>query len=403
MTSNTRRLLSRRVSRYELWIDRKRRELVGDMGVGAAKDAMRQRLLNSAFTTHEAYDGSVDKATFAWMNGVNVTDPQWDRHSLFPTAKNDFSAAVRGAAQAALMHDPLIEGNVMLLDGRLAHEILSSADTGPLTDIDLAHLPYTSVVVELTEPIELRCDEIDWTSQLYALSLFSDPQRHLYGGAMVLKAAFVNSQNDPISTLWPLGVIHDPVNDRFTHNVDPRLVGLCPVDVLSPNARQRRSADGLAEIISRHCRKLLLFLTCRNIDYENVTRAAPRGKAWRHVSADATTRELKVIAVNRTEQRLEDSARDRSQESSLLYREHVCGSFHRWFYCLNCRRVHRHDMIGQPCRRCRQQVGPVSNLIAKTYWHPPHWRGPELAPVKPTVTLVENTRSTVKARADSRN
>ena len=62
---------------------------------------------------------------------------------------------------------------------------------------------------------------------------------------------------------------------------------------------------------------------------------------------------------------------------SLQYKVLVPGTFHRCVYCAACGDVHRHDLIGQPCRNCDKQVGPHENIRVEKYWHGPHYRGPE--------------------------
>lgn len=59
----------------------------------------------------------------------------------------------------------------------------------------------------------------------------------------------------------------------------------------------------------------------------------------------------------------------------LQYKVLVPGTFHRWVYCAKCSDVHRNDLLGQPCRKCGEVVGPQENVRVEKYWHGPHYRG----------------------------
>lgn len=72
----------------------------------------------------------------------------------------------------------------------------------------------------------------------------------------------------------------------------------------------------------------------------------------------------------------------------LMYKVLVPGTFHRWVYCGKCDDVHRHDLLGQPCRKCGTVVGPAENVRVEKYWHCPHWKGPDDGEVRETVRVV---------------
>jgi len=85
-------------------------------------------------------------------------------------------------------------------------------------------------------------------------------------------------------------------------------------------------------------------------------------------------RRFKMLKVTKTVKRPEFPS-DQEPGTGLGYRELIPGAFHKWVYCRSCGRVHRHDLVGRPCRNCKKEVGPVSNIEIKKWWHEEYWRG----------------------------
>jgi hypothetical protein len=143
------------------------------------------------------------------------------------------------------------------------------------------------------------------------------------------------------------------------------------------------------DLALRKTKNLWDFLTCRNLDYQTYNRPAhswTKIKKYKHLSGmKEGIREIRTLCVNRTILRPDSTSSQAPEEMELPYRISIPGAFHKWVYCRDCGKVHRHDLIGSPCRRCQLQVGPFSNIIIKKYWHPPHFKGPENAPMKEVV------------------
>lgn len=142
----------------------------------------------------------------------------------------------------------------------------------------------------------------------------------------------------------------------------------------------------VTEELLRITRNVWDFITCRNIDYEARRRPAlkPNQRRYKHLQGKeaALQRDYRLIKVDRRVTPYESGA---GPQSTLAHQIKVPGHFRKLIYCKSCGDLHRHDLIGQPCRDCELVVGPIANINVVKTWVSPHWKGPEDGPVQEIV------------------
>lgn len=138
------------------------------------------------------------------------------------------------------------------------------------------------------------------------------------------------------------------------------------------------------------------FVTSRNVTYRYCHRKPGRVRflegRYQHAQGAACVapRRVVVLGLSREVQVSEPDEQSQGEAGTrLVDRVFVPGCFHRWVYCGTCGDVHRHDLIGQNCRKCGSKVGPRANIRVEKYWHAPHWKGPEDAPVANVVRVLK--------------
>ena len=268
---------------------------------------------------------------------------------------------------------------LFVIDHDLAVDIVESSNE-PLAGDDLENLPFSHSWFEFSKPIEIAVG----------------PKRALNVEAVILAQV----ENYPLRVMSmisdvptkpgpsvqgvdvPILQIHDAVFlvamsgfGWVSLGIDPGLAEHLGIDVNDWN----NDFESLIQAVKVAGRNLYDFVTSRSFDYETRARRAhdfSKFRRYKHAmkASMLSLRHYKMVAVNRT---VESSSTDkRSQEiEASPYQVKVPGAFHRWVYCQDCGRVHRHDLIGQPCRDCKQQVGPTANIRVEKYWHPPYTRG----------------------------
>ena len=136
------------------------------------------------------------------------------------------------------------------------------------------------------------------------------------------------------------------------------------------------------------------YLTSRNIarsDHKRTSGCVQRIKAKAQPMPEgkkgSTSVARHVIYFHHIEPTGKSSALS-GPNNGLAYKVLVPGTFHRWVYCMKCDDVHRHDLLGQPCRRCGVLVGPAENVRVEKYWHCPHYKGPEDGETRESVRVI---------------
>ena len=134
-------------------------------------------------------------------------------------------------------------------------------------------------------------------------------------------------------------------------------------------------------------KQIITFLSCHNVTYQTLHRAQPRPeKVPKDVDAEDLKRVIREVCIDRTVKKYDGDAEIETEaRGEKRYLEVVPGTVHRWWYCASCDKLHRKDLLGQPCRNedCGKIVSLEENSIRKAYWHPPHVRGRE-KPKRPT-------------------
>jgi hypothetical protein len=394
----------KKVQRHELMTDQVRLAVM-EVGDG---DTMEESYRNLF------HEGSADRVQ-KWRSEGFVSDADYAVHGDDILSYLN-SASHRGFASAAVYGHalliPALFGECMLISQQAADELFEVASADIFKSYDFQNLPYPIFTLEFEKPLLMTLSGGEW-GEYGSMAVFSVGAS--WTGVPGKRCAPDNKRLSAFSAMVQLTNIPDPdtnepfrdtIGEVYLHESEEWTPLTNRGDIALPQGlkdklkavghKPSKFVSDLFAGISYVVKKSLLFVTCRNIDYETVHRKNPRGKKWKHVPESTAQRELRIIAVNRTELRPDEVLkRNTDEESSLLYREYVPGTFHRWFYCRSCKRVHRHDLIGKECRRCKTVVGPVSNIIPKSYWHPPHWRGPDHAPEKDVVRKVVNRRSKV--------
>lgn len=136
-------------------------------------------------------------------------------------------------------------------------------------------------------------------------------------------------------------------------------------------------------------KNVLEFVRNRYINYEPVKRPAIKYNNKRRPinfrsKMTLSTRRYRLITINRQER--ERIVKKKSWTLQYLIR--ILGKYHSYVYCKRCREsfelgesvktgMHKHSLIGKPCRICGEIVGPNYNVIYKKRWVPEHEKGPK--------------------------
>lgn len=253
---------------------------------------------------------------------------------------------------------------VLVSDRRLIEAVINSTRSSDHQALDLWHIPFPRCWWEFSKPVAI------------------------HGVPTSAVAFFADSENEVASA----GLLHkskDGTYRNYLHGVAGGVrTGECDLPYKLEDEEHYLSAIG----------RLWDFVTCRNIDYEVVNRKRSRIKrleeGYTHIQGkNAVVRQVFTLELNRTIQLpAEPSERQGRGGSDWDSQVFVPGAFHRWVYCDRCGDVHRHDLIGQPCRDCGRQVGPRKNIRVEKYWHAPHYKGPKDAPVKESVREIKRNR-----------
>lgn len=289
----------------------------------------------------------------------------------------DSLRSLMDSAGIQLGFETILKGRLFLLDSNLAEQVFRSKND-PIDGEDMTTLPFDQLVVEFSEPIGIKHES--GTTEVPAVLFYRDAAS---GNFLVLWIATLHDQKIPFTPFGYAFVFGGLSAFPFW---DDKLIGL-------PWSKE------LAIGIRVQSRNLWDFVTCRNIDYvvhERDTSRIKHVKKWRHVPSDTLPRTYRILAVNQQQVVYPNDGRLVSYEGPTANcREKVPGCFHKWVYCARCQEdgrrkgVHRHDLIGRPCRYCGVNVGPVANIKIQKWWHREHWRGPWQADEKEIVREVK--------------
>lgn len=319
-------------------------------------------------------------------DNVELLEAVANAHALRPTAIYHpieiaiaeyiglFSEAATYAVSAELT---IGDTNIFLLDDQTIADLIATENDDMICCDDMDHLPFGSFLIELESPTKI-VESFETVAigiyahaskQSFTIVYYTD--KHLGKIERPFKDTIINAP--PYKAIFGID-IHRIANrtEEFFTVVD------------SIHTSQNSNL-----IESEHTRLLITthniwdFITCRNIDYEAQRRPAykPDTKQYKHLQGKnaGLLRDYRLIKVNR---RVAPYGQTEANASCLAFRIKIPGHFRKMVYCKSCGDLHRHDLIGTPCRRCTQKVGPFSNIDIIRTWVSPHWKGPENRPIQ---------------------
>jgi len=304
----------------------------------------------------------------------------------------DFVDAATCGLHSMLLSSPNTE--LMVLDADLADKVLLSENTS-LTAEDLTCCPFDQCFLEFNRPV-VAAEYNGKQIKSIGVGFYKNYTRNCYSVLWFRDLKDFNMTGEPIVDSM-LSVTFSPPSKLqriIIDDISKAELGFPHIkhgSYLGGNFFGRGSTDTMLDDFNRafhetqdslllKTRNIWDFVTSRNIDYEIVERGTKdlSGlRRYQHIQGKMHVgpRMFKVLKVNKRVERSETSNIGQGNATILGYKEHVPGSFHKWIYCRACERTHRHDLIGKPCRRCGQIVGPVANIEIKKWWHEDYWRG----------------------------
>jgi len=316
------------------------------------------RFLNDYTTcpeAHEAIDLPLQKVLPAWFLG-----------------------GIRFLSKYYMLMHPSSE--LMLMDSSLVGEVLRSRNTR-INAEDLLHVPFRTMFLEFSEPVRL-VRELDAVGvgfmvrprfHSYTVMWFiGDEKRHRVGDTPSI--GYTSQYGIADVNVAPHEDTHRVLDIPMRTVEGYRLMAIPDYEpekyALTEETREVRDAILVAT------RNIWDFITCRNIDYDGVPRNGKGGVTRErpvHRRQSECPREYRVIKVNKSVRTGTGGGPPpaRNPEESVK----VPGMFYKWVYCSDCGRCHRHDLLGRSCRRCGKQVGPMSNVTIKKWWHHEYYVG----------------------------
>lgn len=277
---------------------------------------------------------------------------------------------------------------IMLLDDRTAKSVADSRND-PITATELQHLPHNPCLIEFYHPIEIG-ENIHRGFRVRAVGF------EALGDADV-PAAVVSFYLD----YWVPPVIPTAVRcpatlavwfGGFTFvTVDNTIRTQFGIEPMSSTEKT------FTELCKRVSRNLWDFITMRTIRYDHIRRKPAKhplvGERPQHTQGlhSQLDREVFHLYLAR-ETNVSEDPTGKAHRPLWGYRIEVPGVFHEWVYCAQCGRTHTHELLGKPCRTCGDVVGPRTNVRVEKYWHGPHLKGPEGAPIKDVVRDVHRRK-----------
>ena len=290
-------------------------------------------------------------------------------------------AKVAGALSWSAVHilrSP--DTHIMLLDDKTAKAVAGSSNS-EITAAELQYLPHNPCLIEFYRPIEVA-EKVKRGVRLRAVGFEAV-------GDSDAPAAVVSFYLD----YWQKT---NQQGGRFPATICTWFGGFCLTSIDTAVRVQVgiESDSQLEETITDACvriaRNLWDFVTSRSIRYEHVLRKSRRqsGLASEQISNPYSTsdREVSLLFVSRDSKSPDaDERTDRPPLRPWDHQIEIPGTFHEFVYCAKCGDLHRHDLLGQACRKCGDVVGPRINLRVEKYWHSPYVKGPEGMPLKNVV------------------
>lgn len=386
--------LAHKAKHRQLWIDRVRDEVCAklsleDIEFGLKAQAMSElrgkgHIANIRAVRHMSQaEFRAECARFGLHGDLRAAAVRRMKEDGWPQAQPTVDCALSWAALSVLLK----QSQIMMLDDRTAQAVVNSSNEA-ITAAELQFLPHNPCVVEFAKPIEL-CAKIKAGVRARAIGFCAGGDAEdRYAVAVWYLDYWVPlplPMGARIPALWccwfSRGIQRPTLDEAAAKSLG--------ITVGSP----------LCEKISAACqvaaRNLWDFLTMRSLRYDRIKRKAAVYPANRpqHTQGlfSQVDREVFRLYLDR-EIAMSEKSDGKPHPPQWGYRVEVPGKFHQWVYCATCGDVHRHDLLGEPCRKCQTVVGPRANVRVEKYWHPPYLVGPEHTPIKDVVRTVHRKK-----------
>ncbi len=286
-----------------------------------------------------------------------------------------------------ILYNP--ETQIMLLDDRTATAVAHSKNE-PITAAELQHLPHNPCLIEFYRPIEIA-ETVKRGVRVRAVGFqaLGDAE------ALAAVACFYLDYWEPAQWGIPrrpatIALWYGGFEIGFFDEAANTQIGI-PFGTAVP--------ANIMDICRRVARNLWDFVTSRSIRYEHVQRKRIRRSGNQDAAKPVAEtpayldREVTFLFLSRDCNSAEpEDNRSRAIPRPWDHRIEIPGTFHEYVYCAKCGDLHRHDLLGQSCRKCGEIVGPRANLRVEKYWHSPYVKGPEGTPLKDVVRDVHRRK-----------
>jgi len=259
------------------------------------------------------------------------------------------------------------DGELMMVDAGLAAKIIKSKNQ-PISGEDLEHIPFSTTTLEFSEPIPLI-----GKLEARAVSFLTRKKQKLR--SVIWHFNNVQAWNGTFGLESMMIEMHFGHWSKFVVDSEVRrLAGL-------PDLADEMLQDGDAKYVKFFNKMQVMsmnvwdFVTCRNIDYEECPRKGTPREKPKHVSKKKgkhSPRKFRIIRINK---KIRKGGGGAPFSTNFEFAVRIPAMWHKWVYCRNCGRVHRNDLVGHPCRRCKVAVGPFSNIEMRKHWHDEYWVG----------------------------
>ncbi len=277
------------------------------------------------------------------------------------------------------------QSHIMLLDDRTAKAVADSNNV-PITAAELQHLPHNPCLIEFYRPIEIA-EQVKRGVRVRAVGFQAIGSADAPAAVVCFYLDCWESQTD-LGTKLPAKIGFWNSGYKMGH--------------LSEGTRTQVGIEmrsdvefGILEACTRVARNLWDFVTSRSIRYEHMARKPVRqspGTAGPPRTPSRLDREVTFLFLSHDTKLPTLGNGPPRTTAPWDHRVEVPGTFHEFVYCAKCGDLHRHDLLGQACRKCGETVGPRANVRVEKYWHSPYVKGPEGTPLKDVIRDVLRQR-----------
>lgn len=265
------------------------------------------------------------------------------------------------------------DSELIILDQETANIILrAEGDKIKLDDFD--HMPAQNLMIELDQGVTI--DEIHPSP----IGLIEYAQIRSQTNVLNI-CHFVTIDLDDIYLFWFNETFHYIGLNNKSRIYDQRLKTASPID---PHSKYIDTTQ-----IETAAKNVLDYIRHRYIDYEPTIRPKQKCNSKRRPlnlrnKITLPKRRYIMISMSRRE-------KEKAKTASSWTLQHlitILGKYHNLVYCKQCNEkhqqqkqvktgIHKHSLIGHPCRICKEIVGPIHNILIKRKWVPKHEKGPK--------------------------